>query len=147
MSVIEVGKIVDIKDDFLLVQPFRKEVCEHCEIKELCMGNIEGILKVKKPGKKVCAVGDTVEFEVKLDVLNLSLMKISSLGISAILGGALLGYYLNPFKIDVTVSAMLFSFAFITIYMAILIKKKIFWENYPMFRKIIKSGGENEHNK
>ena len=134
---IETAVVVKIEGEFAHLVPSTPESCDHCALKELCIGNTEGKLKALNPAR--AREGDFVEFEINVGLLNKRLIIISFLGLTLLFAGALIGYYLNPFKINPSLSGGIFALTF-TLFIIPIVKGKRYSSEdlYPVIKRVIR---------
>lgn len=133
----ETAIVVKIEGDFAHLVPSAPEACEHCTLKNLCIGNTEG--KIKAINTVGAEEGDFVEFEVNIGELNKGLIIISFVGLLLLFSGALIGYYLNPFKINPSLSGGLFAIGFSLLTIPLLKGKRFSSrELYPEIKRVIR---------
>lgn len=134
---LETAMVVKVEGEFAYLIPSAPEACEHCTMKELCVGNTEG--KIKAINKVGAEEGDFVEFDIDIGKLNKSLIIISFVGLVLLFAGALIGYYLNPFKINPSLSGGLFAIAFSLLALPLLKGKRFSSrELYPEIKRVIR---------
>jgi|Deesub1362A_J573_1020465.scaffolds.fasta_scaffold14015_2 positive regulator of sigma E activity len=134
----DVAKVIDVKGQMAVIKPEFTAACEKCEARSLCLGNKEGTIEaLNEIGAKK---GDTVEFEIKVEKLNVTLILISSIALIALLIGALIGYYWNPLNIDRSLSGGVLALLFAGIALLLLKNKGRKKELYPRITRILKEG-------
>ncbi len=134
---LEQGVVVKVEGGFAYLVPSLPQGCEHCALKELCIGNSGGKLKaLNRPGAKE---GDLVEFQINISQLNLNLIILSAVGLLLLLAGALLGYYWNPLGINPSLSGGLFALGFSLLVLP-LAKSRRFSskELYPEIKRVVR---------
>jgi len=129
--------VIKVDGDFASLAAEPSESCEHCVLKELCLGNTEGKLKAINTAN--AEEGDLVEFEIDILSLNKKLILISSIGLILLFAGALIGYYINPFKINPSLSGGIFALVFSFLTFPLLKGEKFSSKGlYPEIKRIIR---------
>ncbi len=134
----DVAKVMEVKGQMAVIKPEFTSACEKCEVRSLCLGNKEGTIEaLNEIGAKK---GDLVEFEVKVEKLNITLILISSIALISLLIGALIGYYWNPLNINCSLSGGIFALLFAAIALFLLKNIGRKKELYPRITRILKEG-------
>ncbi len=129
--------VIKVEGSFAHLVAEPSESCEHCVFKELCLGNTEG--KLKAINRVNAKEGDLVEFEIDILSLNKKLILLSSVGLILLFVGALIGYYINPFKMNPSLSGGTFALVFSFLTFPILKGKRFSSKGlYPEIKRIIR---------
>ncbi len=134
---LEQGVVVKVEGGFAYLVPSLPQGCEHCALKELCIGNSGGKLKaLNLPGARE---GDLVEFQINISRLNLNLMLLSAAGLLLLLAGGLLGFYINPLGINPSLSGGLFAIGFsLLVFPLARLRRFSSRELYPEIKRVVR---------
>ncbi len=134
---IEQGVVVKKEGEFAYIIPSLNAGCEHCALKDLCIGNTGGKLRaINEVGARE---GDLVEYTIDIGLLNVNLILLSGLGLFLLLVGAIFGYYVNPLGINPALSGGVFGIGFSALVLG-LSKMRRFSsrELYPQIKRVIR---------
>ncbi len=134
---IEQGVVVKKEGEFAYIVPSLEAGCEHCALKDLCIGNTSG--KLRALDEVGAREGDLVEYTINLGRLNVNLMLLSGLGLILLLVGAIFGYYVNPFGIDPALSGGIFGIGLSALVFGLSkLKRFSSKELYPQIKRVIR---------
>ncbi len=134
---LEQGVVIKVEGEFAYLIPSPSQGCEHCVLKDLCIGNTGGKLRAHNlPGARE---GDLVEFQINIARLNVNLILLSAAGLVLLLAGALFGYYVNPLGLNPSLSGGLFALGFSLLVLPLARSRRFSSEElYPEIKRVVR---------